>query len=329
MLLVSPDQLDSIVTLFCEKIGQAETMAPLRLKLLNTLLQALGPLSQHSGTVYSALLGLATSAGLLHVMNPRLEEVEALAISVARKQSLLRQLYETTAAEGHTESANKVLVALLGTFTDETASSGRQEALRAIVASIADPGTLLLDHLLTLKPVKVLEGELIHDLLLVFVTGTLPQYLNFYNKNKDFIASLGLDHNNNLQKMRILTFMSMAQGHNEISFDTVSQNLNIPKEDVEAFVIDVVRTKMMHAKIDHLNQRVLVSSVIPACFSRPQWQRLHEELTNWKHNLNQVLVNLRMTTQPPAMPVPPPAAMPPQAVQTPPPMMMRPPMPRV
>jgi len=31
------------------------------------------------------------------------------------------------------------------------------------VTSLADADTLLFDHLLTLKPVKFLEGELIHD----------------------------------------------------------------------------------------------------------------------------------------------------------------------
>jgi len=35
--------------------------------------------------------------------------------------------------------------------------------VRCIVTSLADPNTLLFDHLLTLKPVKFLEGELIHD----------------------------------------------------------------------------------------------------------------------------------------------------------------------
>jgi len=31
------------------------------------------------------------------------------------------------------------------------------------VTSLADPNTLLFDHLLALKPVKFLEGELIHE----------------------------------------------------------------------------------------------------------------------------------------------------------------------
>ena len=67
---------------------------------------------------------------------------------------------------------------LLGTYTTENASQAREEAQRCIVASLADPQTFLLDHLLQLKPVKFLEGELIHDLLKVrgccsFLTASL------------------------------------------------------------------------------------------------------------------------------------------------------------
>lgn len=34
---------------------------------------------------------------------------------------------------------------------------------RCIVRALKDPNTFLFDHLLTLKPVRFLEGELIHD----------------------------------------------------------------------------------------------------------------------------------------------------------------------
>jgi len=55
------------------------------------------------------------------------------------------------------------MLELLATYTDETASEARTDAHRCIVTCLSDPNTLLLDHLLALKPVKHLEGELIHD----------------------------------------------------------------------------------------------------------------------------------------------------------------------
>ena len=61
------------------------------------------------------------------------------------------------------ELATKVMIELLGTYTEDNASQARDDAHKCIVTCLADPNTFLMDHLLSLKPVKFLEGELIHD----------------------------------------------------------------------------------------------------------------------------------------------------------------------
>lgn len=38
--------------------------------------------------------------------------------------------------------------------------------------------------------------------------------------------------------MRLLTFMQMAESKKEISFNTILEELQLPDNDVEAFVID-------------------------------------------------------------------------------------------
>lgn len=83
------------------------------------------------------------------------------------------------------------MVELLGSYTEDNASQARVDAhrytdvlhlsfirqcidpqhtytrvcliFRCIVRALKDPNTFLMDHLLTLKPVRFLEGELIHD----------------------------------------------------------------------------------------------------------------------------------------------------------------------
>lgn len=55
-------------------------------------------------------------------------------------------------------------------------------------------------------------------------------------------ARSGLSHEQNMAKMRLLTFMGMAVEFKEISFDTMQQELQIGAEDVEAFVIDGTNT---------------------------------------------------------------------------------------
>ena len=81
------------------------------------------------------------------------------------------------------------MMELLGTYTQENASQAREDAQRCILAALADPNTFLLDPLLSLKPVMFLEGELIHDLLTIFVSEKLPAYIKFYENHREFINS--------------------------------------------------------------------------------------------------------------------------------------------
>lgn len=104
----------------------------------------------------------------------------------------------------YSEAAAKVMVELLGSYTEDNASQARVDAhryefvslfltlswsqfhshclccltnacvsvpafLRCIVRALKDPNTYLFDHLLALKPVRFLEGELIHDVSKYFL----------------------------------------------------------------------------------------------------------------------------------------------------------------
>lgn len=64
-------------------------------------------------------------------------------------------------------------------------------------------------------------------------------------------ARSGLSHEQNMAKMRLLTFMGMAVEFKEISFDTMQQELQVGAEDVEAFVID--GTDTFHCSLAHFN----------------------------------------------------------------------------
>uniref|UniRef100_A0A5F9CZ36 PCI domain-containing protein n=1 Tax=Oryctolagus cuniculus TaxID=9986 RepID=A0A5F9CZ36_RABIT len=128
------------------------------------------------------------------------------------------------------------MVELLGSDTEDNVSQARVDAHRCIVPALKDPNAFLSDHLLTLKAVKLLEGKLIRNLSTIFVSAKLASYVKFYQNNKDFIDLLGLLQEQNMAKMRVLTFMGMAVENKEISFDTMQQELQIGADDVEAFV---------------------------------------------------------------------------------------------
>lgn len=48
----------------------------------------------------------------------------------------------------------------------------------------------------------------------------------------------GLKHEQSMKKMRLLTFMQIAETKKEITFDTIKQELQLDEDSVESFVID-------------------------------------------------------------------------------------------
>jgi len=145
-----------------------------------------------------------------------------------------------------------------------------------------------MDHLLALKPVKFLEGELIHDLLTIFVSGKLSQYQQFYKNNTDFVQSLGLNHESNMRKMRLLTFMQMAETRTEMDFSLIQEELVLGPQAVEEFVIDVVKTKAVSAKLDQMQNKVIVLKTTHRTFTKHHWTLIRQRLAQCYENLGAV-----------------------------------------
>ncbi|KAF2355055.1 Proteasome component (PCI) domain [Trinorchestia longiramus] len=177
------------------------------------------------------------------------------------------------------------MLELLGTYTSENASQAREDAHRCIIASLADPNTYIMDHLLVLKPVSFLEGERIHDLLDVFVREKLVGYLEFYSKSKEYISSIGLDHEANVRKMRVLTFLQLAEETQEMSFSYLQSQLQLKPEQVEPFIIEALKTKLVYARMDQSQKKVTVTNVAHRTFGRTQWEALRDTILTWKNNL--------------------------------------------
>jgi len=203
-------------------------------------------------------------------------------------QKLLRLLHQTLLMCKRSEDAGQVMIELLGTYTTENASQAREEAQRCIVASLQDPQTFLLDHLLQLKPVKFLEGELIHDLLKIFVSERIEAYMKFYDSHREFVNKLGLNHESNMRKMKLLTFMQLAETRNEINFGEIQQNLQLGDNEVEDFLMELLKTKLVRAKIDQPNQVVHITSTMHRTFTKQHWTHLHNLLTSWRNNLHTI-----------------------------------------
>merc|ERR1711963_89035 len=296
LILVVPEaDGESVVTLFCEKVGKApagDKKASSRLRMLNNLFDNLDAASRNRAVVLTSMVRLAGQTDHLNMVPTDVDKIRTWntkwELSTAKLQNLYRTLYDALVECKASEQATKVMIELLGTYTEDNASQARDDAHKCIVTCLADPNTFLMDHLLALKPVKFLEGELIHDLLSIFVSGKLSQYQQFYNNNTDFVQSLGLNHEGNMRKMRLLTFMQMCENHKEMSFSVIQEEMQLDKDDVEEFIIDVLKTRAVRARMDQIQEKVIVSSTTFRTFSKHHWQVIRQHLSSWHDNLGQL-----------------------------------------
>nr|XP_023029392.1 eukaryotic translation initiation factor 3 subunit M [Leptinotarsa decemlineata] len=198
MVLIPSERSENIILAFCEKLTKAQglELGQVSLRALWLLFQSLDDHSPMRYPVYYHLIQIAKQTDSVKSV---FQDVEHLKQQFAncppssdQLQKLYRLLHEVLLKSNQSEQAAMVMKELLGTYTDKNASHAREDAIRCIVSALADPKTFLLDPLLDLKPVRFLEGELIHDLLNIFVSENLAAYLKFYQEHKEFVTTQGM-----------------------------------------------------------------------------------------------------------------------------------------
>ncbi|KXJ69774.1 hypothetical protein RP20_CCG025888 [Aedes albopictus] len=289
---------ENLILAFCEKMTKAPdtNLARVCLQSLWRLFSNLEPTSPLRYHVYYHLVQVAKRADQVKEVFSGVDQLKTQFTQCPPSNEQMQKLYRLlhdVLKDTNSELASKVMIELLGTYTAENASYAREDAMKCIVTALADPNTFLLDPLLSLKPVRFLEGELIHDLLSVFVSEKLPSYLQFYKNHKEFVNSQGLNHEQNIKKMRLLSFMQLAESNPEMTFQQLQDELQIGENEVEPFIIEVLKTKLVRARMDQKARKVHISSTMHRTFGRPQWQQLRDLLHAWKANLTLVQENMK------------------------------------
>ncbi|KAF0297354.1 Eukaryotic translation initiation factor 3 subunit M [Amphibalanus amphitrite] len=308
IILETVNDNNKLIIEFCEKMSTATAFQEVCLKVLNLLFNSLKTSSPVKYDVYYSLVSLAGKVDQLDSVFTTIPAMEAAlgsSLTTSQKQKLLRLIFRELLNNKHSDAAAVVMIDLLRTYSEETASEAREEAQRCVLAALADPDTFLLDHLLSLTPVRSLEGTPVYELLNIFISQGFAEYQAFYAKHKDLVESWGLSHQANENKMRQLTFTQLAQAHPDMSFAMIQKELWIPEEDVEEFIIEVLRTRLVRGRMDQAARKVHISSTMHRTFDRRQWQQLRDVLTAWKTNVaatresmqSVVTAQLEMATQ--------------------------------
>eukprot|EP00978_Attheya_sp_CCMP212_P034443 scaffold144165_cov54-Attheya_sp.AAC.2 len=227
--------------------------------------------------------------------------------SVAEHRALLRTIADGVRKMGDEDSISRnqrFLLLLVETYTDESEvdQAGLEAAKDATVGAIRDPVKLVTEQrsMLSMTAVQALskntETLSLYSLLQVFQEGKLEDYEAFVSKHgTKVLEKNGLNPEDCVRYMRLLSLCSLAAEHEEIPYAAIVSTLKVQPEEVESWVITAVSSGLLLAKMDQLQQVVMVERCVVRRFGIEEWKSLQTRLHTWKKNVRGVLEGLKQS----------------------------------
>ncbi|KAF1950705.1 PCI-domain-containing protein [Byssothecium circinans] len=290
----------------CAHLSAPITSSPLNggglaLSVLGTVFNTLP--EDHSEMRYHILLAVlrvirATSN--FETLRPQLKQLDKWLEEWEMDDSEDRKLYlavsDVAADAGEDEQAYTYLLRALRTFSSEEVSSteARELSLRALKSALTHPAHFDFQDLTDLDSIQALRNSdpIYFQLLEIFNSDLLDDLNDFKDEHDGWIEESGLDNAALNRKMRLLTLASIAASTGQarsLPYSSIAKALQIPSEDVEMWVIDVIRAGLVEGKLSQLNQTFLIHRSTYRVFGDNQWREVSSRLDMWRNSLQGVL----------------------------------------
>lgn len=115
--------------------------------------------------------------------------------------------------------------------------------------------------------------------------------------NAGTFAELGISEVDLSRKMRLLQLAYLCSRARTLSFAQIAASLSVTEDEVEMWMIDVIRAGLVEAKVDQVNAVVQVTRSTNATFNSSQWSDLRTRLLQWKKNITHCQGVLATTKQ--------------------------------
>jgi PCI domain len=87
----------------------------------------------------------------------------------------------------------------------------------------------------------------VYELLRILSEDKLEAYMTFHKAHADVLAKHGIEHEDCVSNMRLLSLCSLASEQQEVPYSVVSDTLKVPADDVEEWVLKA--TQVSHAAL--------------------------------------------------------------------------------
>ena len=270
---------------------------------MTTIFNILAPDNDSRYHVFLAILRIVRNSSSFEALRPQLQNIDSWLAAWESDEEDQRKLYTTISDladdAGDRDTSYTYLLRALKTFPTEEVGSDEARALatKALKAALSDPTHFDFFDLTALDPIQALRRSdaLLFEFLEIFSSELLDDYSDFRDSNEGWVEQQGFDTDILYRKMRLLTLASLAAStpSRSLPYAQIATSLQIPNEDVEMWVIDVIRAGLVEGKLSQLNQTFLIHRSTYRVFGEKQWTEVQGRLDTWRGSLETVLAVVR------------------------------------
>jgi translation initiation factor 3 subunit M len=277
----------------------------LALSILSTVFNTLPNENEFRFHILLSILRVIRQTSNFETLRPQLKQLDQWLETWESDEEDSRKLYlavsDVASDVGEDEQAYIYLLRALRTFPSEDVSSpeARELALRALKSALTHPTHFDFQDLTDLDAIQALRqtDPIYFQLLEIFNSDLLDDFNDFKDEHDGWVEESGLDSAALNRKMRLLTLASIAATAGQtrsLPYTHISKALQIPAEDVEMWVIDIIRAGLVEGKLSQLNQTFLIHRSTYRVFGENQWREVASRLDMWRNSLEGVLQVIRL-----------------------------------
>ena len=182
----------------------------------------------------------------------------------------------------------------MNSIQDKDMGSYAEEAKRSIAEALNVNQMFVMDQFLEIDLVNSIQGDPLYELLCIVVRGSLEEFVDFYSRHSIALEQYGLVYENLLRKMRLLSLTQLANP-NEVwlSYQEVADALQIGVDEVETWIIEAIRLKLVEAQLDQFDQSVWLKKIVSRVFEAKEWLTLADQINEWNTKLDYMLDTIR------------------------------------
>lgn len=292
----------------CANLTSPITSSPqngsgIALGILSTLFNTVPPDDETRFHVLLAIITLVRNSGNFETLKAQLKTLDSWVteweLDADDQRKLFLAISETAADAGEDEDSYIYLLKALRTIQDSAADEeARTLSLRALKSALLSPTHFDFQDLTALDSIQALRKSdpTVFELLELFASEQLDDFQDFKEGNSSFLAEQNLDEEVLDRKMRLLTLASLAAQASQtrtLPYAQIAKALQIPSEDVEMWVIDVIRAGLVEGKLSQQTQTFLIHRSTYRVFGDNQWREVASRLETWRSSLVNVLGVIR------------------------------------